>query len=93
MLFLPAMSAISLNPVKESCTLLFTFFLLWLSEAERKTTISSSFASTALNAPFALGTNAAKVVLGFLFTFSRIIAASANCGIAFGDTKDETSIL
>ena len=75
---MPAMSAISLNPVNESCTLLFTFFLLWLSEAERKTTISSSFAATALNAPLALGTNAAKVVLEFLLTLSKIIAASAN---------------
>jgi hypothetical protein len=44
MLFLPAISAISPNPTRDSLTLLFTFFLLWLSDADKKTTISSRLA-------------------------------------------------
>ena len=44
-------------------------------------------------APLAFGTNAASVVFLFLLTFSSISAASANCGIALGETNEDTSIL
>ena len=49
-----------------------------VSEADRKTTISSILASAALTAPLAFGTNAAKVVFLSFFTFSRIVEASAS---------------
>ena len=56
-------------------------------DADIKTIISSTFASTARIAPCAFGTNAANVQ-GFVRSMPlKTSTTSDNCGIAFGDTK------
>ena len=69
-----------------------TFFRLWLSEADRKTTISSAPASAARNAPCLFGTSAASTAPRPRPTPRMTSSASASCGTARGETKEVVSI-
>ena len=84
----PATLATSSNPASDSSIARFTFFRLWLSDAETNTTISSTAASAARNAPRLFGTSAASTAPRVRSTPRMTSSASASCGTARGDTKE-----
>ena len=86
------MRATSSKPASDSATLRFTFLRLWLSEAETKTTISSTPASAARSAPFAFGTRAASTVPRLRSRPPSTSSTSTSCGTARGETKEENSM-
>ena len=93
---IPAASAIritSSKPASDSSTERLTFFWLWVSDAETNTRISSTPASAARSAPLAFGTSAANLVPFERSRPCRTAAASASCGTARGETKDEYSMI
>ncbi len=93
---IPASCAIrttSSKPLSDPSTERLTFFRLWLSDAETNTRISSTPASAARSAPLAFGTSAANLVPLERSTPWSTSAASASCGTARGETKDEYSMI
>ena len=86
-----ASAAISAKPFSDSARLRFTFFRLWLSEAEANSTIASTPASIAAAAPRALGTSAVRCASWRSRNAAITSAASRICGTARGETKDVTS--
>ena len=84
----------SSNARKVSSMVLFTFFLLWVSDAERKTAASTGGggrarprASSSRSSPFPLGTSARYWTPGRTGSRSTSSAESASAGIHFGETK------
>ena len=78
---------------------LFTFLLLWVSEAERKTAASTCAAGRALpraassrSSPFPFGTSATYCTPGRTGSRSTSSAESASAGIHLGETKLVASI-
>ena len=66
---------------------LFTFFLLWVSDADRKTAISFIPAFSAASSPCRLGTSAEYTIPGLRLMRDATSTASASCGIHLGFTK------
>src|SRR4051812_33268833 len=88
----PASSQISPTCARDSSTVMCTFFSLYVGDAEIVTVISSTSASSAIDAPFTLGTRAVKVTPGRRSRAATTSAAPAIDGTALGDTNEQTSI-
>ena len=77
----------SSNAASVSAIDLLTFFLLCVSDADRKTAISFIPAASAESSPRRFGTSALIRTPGGRCTPRATSAASASCGIHLGDTK------
>ena len=77
----------SSNAASVSAIVLLTFFLLWVSEADRNTATSFMPEAIAVSRPRRFGTSALIRTPATRCTPRETSAASASCGIHFGDTK------
>ena len=78
----------SSNAASVSAIVLFTFFLLCVSDADMKTAISFMPAASAVVEPLPVRHQRASRPMPGLRVMPRATsAASASCGIHFGDTK------
>ena len=86
-LALSATGTTSSNAASVSAMVLFTFFLLCVSDADRNTAISFIPEARAVSSPRRFGTSALMRTPIGRCTPRATSAASASCGIHFGDTK------
>ena len=81
------------SPASDSSIERLTFLRLWVSEAERKTLISSkrSRSSSARSSPRSLGISTEKATPSRRSNAASTSSASASCGITSGRTNEVTS--
>ncbi len=87
-----AIGMTSLKAAIVSAIVLLTFFLLCVSDADKKTAISFMPDASAVSRPRRFGTSALMRTPAGRATPRATSAASASCGIHFGDTKLVISI-
>ncbi len=89
----PALASVASSPASDSATERLTLWRLWVSEAERKTLISSkrSRIPSARSSPRSFGIRTEKETPGRRCTASSTSAASASCGITSGRTNEVIS--
>jgi hypothetical protein len=85
-------STTSSNALSVSAMVLLTFFLLCVSDADRKTAISFMPAASAASRPLRLGTRHENVTPGGGRSARATSLASASCGIHLGFTNEVISI-